>query len=257
MFARQFTRFSLFAFLALTLAACSPKEKQPAKTSETAPAVSSKAGNIHHKIDVKITPSTHSLVATDTLTIPPNLAKDGLRMAINADLNIEKTAGDVNFKLVAENRNANDLGMDRDNDGEDTVIKVNIYELNGFDAGKAATVTFSITGEINNEIKQLGAEYSRGFSSSPGLIEQRGAYLSGATYWIPTVADELITYDLTVTLPKGWSSVSQGERKQNEDIGDVHIDQWSAPTPAEEVYVIGAEFTQYELPIGNVTAMAY
>ncbi len=257
MFARQFTRFGLFAFLALALAACSPKETQSPKVSETAPAVSGKTGNIHHKIDVKITPSTHSLVATDTLTIPPNLAKDGLRMAINADLNIEKTAGDVNFKLVAENRNANDLGMDRDNDGEDTVIKVNIYELDGFDAGKAATVTFSITGKINNEIKQLGAEYSRGFSSSPGLIEERGAYLAGATYWIPTVEDELIIYDLTVTLPKGWSSVSQGERQQNEDIGDVHIDKWSAPTPTEEVYVIGAEFTQYELPIGNVTAMAY
>ncbi len=56
---------------------------------------------------------------------------------------------------------------------------------------------------------------------------------------------------------KIWSSVSQGARKQNEDRDGKHYDQWSAPTPTEEIYVIGAEFTQYELPIGNVTAMAY
>jgi len=266
MFARQFTRFSFFALLVVALAACSPKEKKPAITNDAVPTASRAAGNIYHKIDVQITPSTHMLTATDTVTIPASLAKDGLRMAINTDLTIEKTAGDVNFKLVAQNRNANDLGMDRDNDrkdndNEDTVVKVNIYELTGFEANKPATISFTLSGKINNEIKQLGVEYSRGFSSSPGLIEQRGVYLAGATYWIPTVADILITYDLTVTLPKGWSSVSQGERQQNQDVGDVHIDKWSAPTPSEEIYVIGAQFTQYELPIstadGNVTAMAY
>jgi len=253
-------RLSLACFFALAITACSPKGAKnenvetPTKTEVTQS--SAAKGTLHHKIDVEVTPSTHSMVASDVLTIPDDLAKDGLKIMINSDLAVTKTAGAVNLKLVAENRNADDLGMDRDNSSEDSIIKVNVYELSGF-ADSDNTITLSMSGEINNPIQQLGTEYARGFSSSPGLIEDRGAYLAGATYWVPTIEDTLITYDLSVTLPKGWSSVSQGERKRNEDVGDKHHDQWSAPTPTEEIYVIGAEFTQYELPIGNVTAMAY
>ncbi len=212
-------RLTLACFCALTITACSP---DPVKTGPVEnPAIESSIirkeankGTLHHEIDVTITPSTHSLVASDVLTIPTNLAKDGLKIMINSDLTIEKTAGSINLQLVAESRNADDLGMDRDNSSEDSIIKANIYELSNF-AGSDNTITLSMVGEINNEIQQLGTEYARGFSSSPGLIEDRGAYLAGATYWVPTIEDTLITYNLSVTLPEGWSSVSQGARKQN------------------------------------------
>ncbi len=249
-------RFTLACLCALTISACSPKDVKTETIKTLTAQKSATKGTLHHEIEVAITPSTHSLFASDVLTIPANLAKDGLKIMLNSDLAVEKTAGKLNLKLVAENRNADDLGMDRDNSSEDSIIKVNVYELSNF-AGSDNTITLSMVGEINNEIQQLGSEYARGFSSSPGLIEDRGAYLAGATYWVPTIEDTLITYDLTVTLPEGWSSVSQGERKQNEVVDGKHKDQWSAPTPTEEIYVIAAEFTQYELPIGNVTAMAY
>ena len=206
-------RFAIACLSVLIITACSPKE---AKTESVETPTSQKTaakGTLHHKIDVAITPSTHAMVASDVLTIPDDLAKDGLKIMINSDLAIKKTGGSVNLKMVAENRNADDLGMDRDNSSEDSIIKVNVYELSGF-SGSDNTITLSMIGEINNPIIQLGTEYARGFSSSPGLIEERGAYLAGATYWVPTIEDTLITYDLSVTLPEGWSSVSQGERKK-------------------------------------------
>ena len=249
-------RLTFACLCALTITACSPKAVKTGTLDSPTVQKTATKGTLHHNIDVVITPSTHSLIASDILTIPADLAKDGLKIMINSDLTIEKTGGAVNLKLVAENRNADDLGMDRDNDTEDSIIKVNVYELSNF-AGSDNTITLSMVGEINNPIQQLGTEYARGFSSSPGLIEDRGAYLAGATYWVPTIEDTLITYELSVTLPETWSSVSQGERKQNEVVDGKHHDQWAAPTPTEEIYVIAAEFTQYELPIGNVTAMAY
>jgi len=253
MFSYQFIRLGFAFLVVLAFTACTPKEKEQVDAGVETP--------LHHEIAVTITPDIHKLEAVDTITIPPGLARDGLQILLNSNLSVQKTDGNINFKLVAENRNADDLGMDRDNASDDSIVKVNVYELSGFSAStntkSTNTLTLSYSGEINNPIKQMGAEYSRGFSTSPGLIEQRGVYLAGATYWVPTVKDTLITYDMTVTLPQGWSSVSQGERKRNEDVGGVHIDRWTAPTPSEEIYVIGAEFTQYELPIGNVTAMAY
>ncbi len=245
-------RFSIICLFVLIFTSCTPKEKQQEGAGVEA--------TLHHKIAVKITPETHRLEVVDTITIPPGLAKDGVRLLLNSDLAVSKTGGNVNFKLVAENRNADDLGMDRDNASKDSIIKVNIYELSGF-SDTENSITLSYSGEINNPVKQMGAEYSRGFSTSPGLIEERGVYLAGATYWAATIKDALISYDMTVRLPAGWSSVSQGERLRNEDVDGVHIDRWSAPTPSEEIYVIGAEFIQYELPInseaGKITAMAY
>ena len=256
-------RFAIACLFVFTIAACAPKEVKTSAvedprmgTAETTEAISKSKTTLHHEINVVILPKTHEIKAIGTLTIPADLAKDGLRFMLNSDLSIDSNTSPLTLKLVAENRNAEDLGMDRDNDTGDSIIKVNVYELSGFKGG-AAKFTFHISGIINNPVQQLGTEYARGFSSSPGLIEERGAYLSGATYWVPTVEDSLITYNMKVVLPETWSSVSQGERQQNNVEGGKHIDRWFAPTPTEEIYVIAAEFTQYELPIGNVTAMAY
>lgn len=212
---------------------------------------------IHHKIDIDITPDTHSFRARDTITIPAALAKNGLKLSINTNLDVRKTQGEANFKLIATDKNAGDVGMDRDNDEKDSVVKINVYELTGLNSAKANQLTLEFSGEINNPVRQLGQEYARGFSSSPGLIETRGAYLAGATYWYPTVNDSLLTYDIQIKLPAGWSSVSQGRRIRNDEKGNTHFDEWRADTPTEEIYIIAAEFTQYEKPMGNVTAMAY
>ncbi len=248
-------KFYLASLMAFTVVSCSTSPQKQIQTAENF--ILEKPAPIHHEIDVRLTPNENFLSATDTITIPQSYAKDGLKFKINSNLNVELMSSDINLTLSEKDRNAEDLGMDRDNDSQDSIVKVNVYELNGLTLGKDNKITLSLSGKINNPIKQLGEEYARGFSSSPGLIEERGVYLAGATYWIPTVDDALITYNLDVELPKGWSSVSQGERQRNEDVGDLHHDRWNAPTPTEEIYVIGAEFTQYEMPVGNVSAMAY
>ncbi|PCJ50535.1 MAG: peptidase M28 [Gammaproteobacteria bacterium] len=89
------------------------------------------------------------------------------------------------------------------------------------------------------------------------MIEERGAYLAGSTYWIPSFGDEYITYDLTSSSPKGWRVVSQGKRLESKDENGRHIDSWSVTTPTEEIYLIGAKFSEYSLDVGAVKAMAF
>ncbi|MBL4893303.1 MAG: M20/M25/M40 family metallo-hydrolase [Emcibacter sp.] len=211
---------------------------------------------IHHKMDISLDPATHQLWATDIITIPPSLAKEGMTLQINSDLMVEKIAGTVTFEKTAEGKNAKDIGIDRDNDKKDTIVKVTHYKLSGITTGAPVTLTLKISGVINNPVLELSEEYARGFSQSPGLIEERGVYLAGATYWVPTVKDTLITYDITVRMPADWRSVSQGERVKHET-GDFHVDGWKADTPTEEIYLIAAKFTEYEIPVGNVKAMAF
>jgi len=211
---------------------------------------------IHHTIEATIAPADHRIIATDTITIPASLAKDGLIFQINRDLAVKKISGSAGFEEVAENRNVQDVGMDRDNDNKETIVKANLYRLTGVPSGKDVTLTLRLSGRIDNPVKQLSEEYARGFSQSPGLIEERGVYLAGATYWVPTVKDVLVTYDLTVKMPNDWRSVSQGERTLHRT-DDVHTDRWVVDTPTEEIYLIAAKFTEYEIPAGNVKVMAF
>ena len=82
--------------------------------------------------------------------------------------------------------------------------------------GQELTGELDYEGVINYAVQESGGEYARAFSQSPGLIESRGVYLAGSTYWVPQVGDALMTYTLAVELPAGWKSVSQGERTSSE-----------------------------------------
>lgn len=212
---------------------------------------------LHHNIQISVEPATHQMSAITELTIPAAIAKDGVQFLVNSDLRVEKISGSAHIKQVGKNQNADDLGMDRDNDHNQNQVRVNVYQLSGLKPGQDNTITLGLVGKINHPVQQLGEQYSRGFSSSPGLIEPRGVYLSGASYWLPTIENTLLTYQLDVDLPKGWSSVSQGQRQKNTTIDNRHHDRWHVPTPTEEVYLIGAEFVQYQMPAGAITAMAY
>jgi len=214
------------------------------------------ADTIHHRMTIELKPLSHHIAATDTITIPAALAKNGMILQINSDLTVVLKSGNVTLKKIEESKDAADIGIDRDNDGGDTIVRVDRYRVAGLVPGKDSVFTLSLEGTINNPVLQLNEEYARGFSQSPGLIEERGAYLAGATYWVPTVKDTLITYDITVGMPADWRSVSQGART-GYSTAERHTDTWSATTPTEEIYLIAAKFAEYELPVGNVKAMAF
>jgi hypothetical protein len=143
--------------------------------------------------------------------------------------------------------------MDRDAPG----VPVNVYRVEGVNPGQDLTLDLQYEGAINFSVRQSGGEYARSFSQSPGLIEARGVFLAGSTYWVPRVDDALVTYTLSVEVPAGWRSVSQGERTASERSPSGVLERWSVTTPTEEVHLIAAPFTEYSRDAGAVKAMAF
>src|SRR5690625_7648052 len=62
---------------------------------------------------------------------------------------------------------------------------------------------------------------------------------------------------MTVKLPAGWRSVSQGNRTAAEDDAGVRTDTWLVDTPTEEIFIIAAQFHEYEYGMGRASAMAF
>jgi len=213
---------------------------------------------IHHKLSVTVDPAKHYFEAVDLITIPADKMKPILYFILNGDLNISSETPGVTIELVQESIKAEDLGMDREDFHLASEFKQNKYaikftsEING-----DLTFTLKFSGVINYPIKQIGEEYARGFSQTPGIIDERGVYLGGSTYWIPWFSDNWINFELTTTMPEGWSVVSQGKRTHNELKNGMQTSVWDSPEPMEEVYLIAAKFNEFSKSAGAIDVMAF
>ena len=208
----------------------------------------------HHDLDVKVDPAKHSLVVSDTINLPLNTDLSTLRFSLHEGLSPSSPTAGVSIVEIENSSDSTDKGMDQED--HSSVFKTSSYQIQITGEVPEALV-IEYAGIIHHPVKQINEEYSRGFSQSPGLIDEQGVYLSGSTNWIPSFGDEYITYTLKVSVPTGWSTVSQGSRTSQSEEGAYHIDNWEVTTPTEEVFVISAQFTEYQYQVGNVAAMAF
>jgi len=132
---------------------------------------------------------------------------------------------------------------------------LDFYLLNK--AANVNSVTIEYERKIHHAIQAQGSESERAMSDSPGIISEKGVYLSGESFWYPYFGNEFVTFNLSVKLPVGWKSVSQGERIHVENEKTYHLDTWQETKPQDNIYLIAAKFTEYSQAAGSITAMAF
>jgi len=210
---------------------------------------SDEQSGVFHSITVKLIPETSTIEVTDSITMNESTAD--FIFSLNANLEISSVSDNVKMKPIKGNSKAKDVGMDRDADG----ATINKYRIHFKDKSNRFVLVYK--GIINDDPSQKGEEYQRSFKETTGIIATKGIYLAGSTYWVPSIGDYLVTYQLSVQLPKEWSSVTTGERlAMNEK--EMHSDVWFCDRPQEEVYLIAAKFTQYEYIMNSgYKAMAF
>ena len=217
------------------------------------------AGTItNHKISVKIDPAKHTLEATDQVTINPEKAKEEITFVLNNNLNVTSGTPDIIVKLVKKGVKPEDVGIDREDFNPSIGLKENKYAII-FKNKKKIDTTFVLkfSGKINYQISQDGEEYARGFSQTPGIIDEKGVYLAGSTSWIPKFDDGLISFELKTTVPEKWNVASQGKRTFNKVKNGFRTVTWDVPDPTEEVFLIAAKFTEYSRPAGAIDVFAF
>lgn len=208
---------------------------------------------VHHEIVSTISPKDSSLQVIDKITFSG--ATTDIDFSLHHGLQVYNNNA---IKLVKENVTAVDVGMDKDDAGSESVLKLNKYKISVPKNHKGEfKITIKYQGLIESPVIQSEENYARGFSESSGIIWEKGVYLAGSSYWLPYFSDELITYKLTTTLPKDWRVVTVGKRSVDETTGNFHKDSWTSMTPQEEVFLIAADFTEYSFSMGSVDAMAF
>jgi hypothetical protein len=137
---------------------------------------------LHHRLETRLDPKQHSIEVTDTI--------------------IPVLEGDKGHLEVLPAQPAKDLSV-LNITAQDADLVPRRYRLE-LPAGQERFV-LRYRGRIRHALQQQGEEYARGFRETPGMIDDRGVFLAGQSYWYPHVEGERVSFELYVQLPPGWS----------------------------------------------------
>ena len=213
---------------------------------------------INHNLTVRVQPQAHSLQVTDSLSIPAELAKPKMTFLLNNTLRVQVLSAGVTLKEVKKGVKAQDSGMDMEAPDVAARIRQNKYRLTFKNPAKGPRpLVLQYSGTIYKPVKETSEEYARSFSQTPGIISEKGIFLGGSSDWIPWFSNGLVTFRLKARLPAKWDVVSQGMRTRHQIQNEKRHVEWLCNKPMEEIFFIGAPFTEYQRQAGNVNVMAF
>jgi len=204
---------------------------------------------VHHEINVRIDIQTKSIDATDTIRIPASLKlnpKDTLGFYLNSNFEVKSMSPSL---IISEVKS---YVCNSTSDVKDKRYIINSINPNQ----QILIIPIHYSGKITGEIRTGAAEYARGFSEVSGIISDDGVYFANSTEWVPTINDNLFTFNLTTKIDSAWGVISQGKRTRNEKIKDKKIIRYESPNPVDEVYLVAAKWIEYNKQVENILVQA-
>ena len=232
----------LSAPLLLLITLCAPR---PAAAGE----------EIHHELEVFLDPAEHTFEVTDRLFVNDRIALDdqgGYAFVLHAGLEPRLLTRHWVLERIDGPVTAAFLGINATTETVAEGVPLEGWRL--IPRKKAGpTVDIRYGGTIHHALGQQGEEYQRSFSETPGIVDERGVFLGGTSFWVPTFGDALVTFRLRVmVVGEGWEVVSQGRRFLDAAGGTV----WEAETPQEEVYLVAGPLVRTCRDAGQVEVCA-
>jgi hypothetical protein len=204
--------------------------------------------NLNQQIYADIDVATSMISIVDTMYIPKVYFSEGKDFHFELNKNLDLVILSKGFNLSEKSEDS----------GAETLAKAYILSAKQKLVDKTVMLIFKYSGKIVDEIKKAAAEYARGFSETKGTITEKGVYLAGSTYWLPSYGENVLSsFNLTVKIDSAWNVVSQGKRTINKIEGAKRLVKYHSPEPMDEVYLIAAKWTEYTMPAGNVTVQAF
>ncbi|MDM7916948.1 MAG: M1 family aminopeptidase, partial [Candidatus Eisenbacteria bacterium] len=118
-------------------------------------------------------------------------------------------------------------------------------------------IVLSYAGVLYDSLRAPKAAYSRGFETTSGLVDPRGVFLSGGSFWVPSRPDERFLFRCALDTPAGWQAVSQGALAWGGENAGRYTNVWTSQQPMEEIYYIAGPYRLRAQPHGDVQVMTF
>ncbi|MBK1644110.1 peptidase M28 [Thiocapsa imhoffii] len=186
---------------------------------------------VDHDLRVQIDPPQGRLVVTAEITLPDDRTEWPLLLHTGLDPSI--LSGNAELRRVGEQGH------------------LALYRLLRQGPGP---MTLSYGGRIQHPREQIDEGMGRAREWSRGTIDAEGVFLAGGSGWYPRIPETLQTFHLEVSLPTGWTAVSQGAGP-----GDLSAGRsiWTERQPQDDIYLIAAPFERYAETAAGFEAQVY
>jgi len=225
------------------------------------------AGDLmHHSMTVSIYPPDNSLLAVDTVYVAGvHLESGKMTFLLNRSLEIESIESPYGIKWYSQEEIDPAMLKDEpDEDDKEFIARgkgVFIEVLEPLPAEGMIPIVISFSGVLYDSLLPPDRNYSRGFATTTGLIDERGTYLSNGSLWYPFQFDFSFTFRLTVDLPPDYMSVSQGalEREYLDTIRDEKrlVEVWVERNPTPEFYLVAGRYYRHQEVHNGTSIMTY
>ncbi len=251
-----------------------------------------------HALQARVDTTGAMLAVTDTITIahdPNTPASRAFPFLLARSLTIRKAVGiggtgrPFPVSVTSENRlNPRDYWANPPYDELDGYQRARTVRVSAAKLGESwpesIRVVLTYSGVVYDSLRAPKAAYSRGFEETSGLIDPRGAFLNGGTFWVPTRPDERFTFRCAIETPPGWRGVSQGALvasrgsrasvagaarasrahgghssgdRSSSAAAKTHTDVWDSPQPMEEIFLIAGPYTLRQAQKAGVAVMTF
>ncbi len=180
---------------------------------------------IHHQLQVKVDPQDSRLQAADRLQLPKAVRTFEFMLHDGLEPRLESPAG----RLLPLSSVPASVPARR--------YRAELEQ-------PAKTLTLSWNGRIRHPV--TGDGHSR--RGTPGTLSAEGVYLAGSTLWYPWSRAHLVTFEMTIGLPRGWQAISQGRPVDG---------GWREDHPQDDIYLVAGRYQRYERTLGRTTAMVW
>ena len=176
---------------------------------------------IHHQLQIELEPSTRFAKIKDTVQFENGNCES---FYLHADLKLEKIPKGWQVKT------SDDRGL----------LKIEFIKSTSTTCPETLTLQYS--GVLHDPSREP-EDSTEGF------------FFSGESYFYPQLkrAYSRVTFEMQVTLPEPWQTVSQGQRHEISE----GIVSWKSSHPSEEIYLIGNKFNIYEADHNGIALYAF
>ncbi|MFQ5428503.1 MAG: M1 family metallopeptidase [Thermodesulfobacteriota bacterium] len=184
---------------------------------------------ISHNISITVNLKSRSLQGTDTIKVEGTGGR--LRLLINKKTRVTRVRADGKKPGLAFN------------DLEDEPLKELIIKLPRKPAGsKAITVHISFNAATAS-IKDAEKKIQRGVSYiNEGVMGPRGLFLPSSSYWYPHTENGAAQYNLSINMPRGFTTVSEGDWMLHMSSADRTFDRWKTTRPIDGLDIVSSKF---------------
>jgi aminopeptidase N len=225
------------------------------------------AGDLmHHSMTVSIYPPDNSLMAVDTVYIARSHLEGGkVTFLLNRSLEIENIDSPYGIKWYSQEEiDPAALKDEPDEEDEEFIARgkgVFIEVVEPLPADGMIPIVIAFSGVLYDSLLPPDRNYSKGFATTTGLIDERGTYLSNGSLWYPFQFDFSFTFRLTVDLPPDYMSVSQGalEREYLDTVRDEKrlVEVWVERNPTPEFYLVAGKYFRHQEIHNGTSIMTY